>query len=107
MMAVVAGEQKPGKPKSRHQKVSSMHFLEQVPKQEVKAATVKKGAEVSSPPPPCQRGPAEEVKAAAAERITNYMFAGIGERMTKELIALAPSTMKSKLGHHQTASTLC
>ena len=97
MMAVVAMEQKPGKPKSRHQKLSSLHFLEQLPKQEVKAATVKKGAEVSSPPPPCQSGPAEEVKAAAAECITNYMFAGIGERMTKELTALAPSTMKIKV----------
>jgi len=53
-MAVVAGEQKPGKPKSRHQKVSSMHFLEQVPKQEVKAATVKKGGCGIQPPPPAK-----------------------------------------------------
>jgi len=31
---------------------------------------------------------------------------GIGERMTKELTALVPSTMKSRWLHHQSASTL-
>ena len=34
------------------------------------------------------------------------MFAGIGERMTKELTALAPSTMSRWL-HHPSASTVC
>merc|ERR1739846_301963 len=35
------------------------------------------------------------------------MFAGIGERMTKELTALAPSTMKIKVVAPQSASTQC
>merc|ERR1712154_411217 len=33
------------------------------------------------------------------------MFAGIGERMTKELTALAPSTMKIKVVAHQRGNT--
>merc|ERR1719152_961146 len=33
------------------------------------------------------------------------MFQGIGERMTKELTALAPSTMRSRWLHHQREST--
>merc|ERR1712012_699483 len=33
------------------------------------------------------------------------MFQGIGERMTKELTALAPSTMKIRWLHHQRGST--
>ena len=72
----------------------NLYILRLLGAREVKAAGVKRGgAEVSSPPPPCRKGAAEEVKAAAAECMTKCTH--------KSLITSTNGELKKQFGQLQ------